>query len=75
MVEQSDLDDALLASDVSAERLLSNPDNNPPALKFAASYRLICLHGRHRIVAAREILLPTDAWWTVELYLAGMRIS
>jgi len=48
-VEQSDLDDAILASKVSAERLLSNPDNDPSVLKFAEDYRLTCLHGRHRI--------------------------
>jgi Protein of unknown function (DUF3723) len=75
VVEQSDLDDALLASEVTAERLLSNPDNDPPVLKFAAGYRLTCLHGRHRIQAAQEILPPTDAWWTVDLYLAGRNIS
>jgi hypothetical protein len=75
VVEQSDLDDAILASEVSAERLLSNPDNDPPVLKFAEGYRLTCLHGRHRIQAAREILPPTDAWWTVDLYLAGISIS
>jgi hypothetical protein len=32
VVEQSDLDDAILASEVSAERLLSNPDNDPTSL-------------------------------------------
>jgi hypothetical protein len=49
VVEQSDLDDAILASEVPAERLLSNPDNDPLVLKFAAGYRLTCLYGRHRI--------------------------
>jgi hypothetical protein len=29
VVEQSGLDDAILACEVSAERLLSNPDNDP----------------------------------------------
>jgi hypothetical protein len=32
VVEQSDLDDAILASELSAERLLSNPDNDPTSL-------------------------------------------
>jgi hypothetical protein len=61
MVKQSNLDDAILASEVSAERLLSNPDNDPLVLKFAAGYRLRCLHGRYRIEAAREVLPSTDA--------------
>lgn len=72
VVDQVDLDDAIQASEISAESLLSNPDNDPPVLTFPARHRLTCLHGRHRIQAAREILPPTDAWWTVDLYLAGM---
>jgi hypothetical protein len=74
VVDQSDLDDAIQASEISAESLLSNPNNNPPVLIFPAHHRLTCLHGRHRIQAARETLPPTDAWWTVDLYLAGMSI-
>jgi hypothetical protein len=49
IVEQSDLDDAILASEVLAERLLSNPDNDPPVLKFAEGYHLTCLHRHHYI--------------------------
>lgn len=74
VVDQSDLNDAIQASEISAESLLSNPDNNPPELRFPARHRLTCLHGHHRIQAARETLPPTDAWWTVDLYLAGMSI-
>ena len=74
VVDQSGLDNAILASKISAEALLSNPDNDPPTLKFPALYQLTCLHGRHRIQAARETLPPSDAWWTVDLYLAGMSI-
>ncbi|KAL5314439.1 hypothetical protein ACEPPN_017079 [Leptodophora sp. 'Broadleaf-Isolate-01'] len=64
VVERSNLGNAILASEIS----LSNPDTRN-MLKFAAGYRLTCLHGRYRNRAAREILLPTDAWWTVDLYL------
>jgi hypothetical protein len=74
VVDQSDLDNAIQASEISAESLLTNPDNDPPMLRFPEHYRLTCLHGRHRIQAARETLPPTDAWWTVDLYLAGMSI-
>ena len=74
VVDQSDLDDAIQASEISAESLLSNPDNDPPVLRFPTRHHLTCLHGRHRIQAARETLPPTDAWWTVDLYLAGMSI-
>ncbi|TAQ83715.1 hypothetical protein B7494_g7958 [Chlorociboria aeruginascens] len=42
----------------------------PGANALASGHHLTCLHGRHRIQAAREILPPTDAWWAVDLYLA-----
>ena len=72
VIDSLDLDGAILASKISAERLLSNPDSDPPTLKFPAPHQLTCLHGRHRVQAARETLPPSDAWWTVDLYLAGM---
>lgn len=30
------------------------------------------LHGRHRVVAAFEVLSPGHRWWAVDLYLDGM---
>lgn len=74
VLDQANLDEALQASEILAEQLMTNPHNDPPVLKFRPHRRLTCLHGRHRIQAAREILPPTDAWWTVDLYLTGMDI-
>ena len=42
-----------------------------PELVFPAGYQVECLHGRHRIQAAKELGLE---WWTVDLYLAGRLI-
>ena len=74
VIDQSHLDDVLQASKVSAERLLTNTDPHPE-LKFPAGYQLRCLHGRHRVLAAREVLPPQERWWTVDIYLAGMHVS
>ena len=41
-------------------------------LGFWPGYQLECLHGRYRIQAAKQALLPPDKWWTVDLYLSGM---
>ena len=71
VVDKADLDACKEASDVSTEQLMSNSDHNLPFLNFPAQYRLICLHGRHRIQAAREILPQVEAWWTVDFYLSG----
>lgn len=72
VLSEKDLDSAVQDSKILAETLLSNPDGNFPMLKFPRNYKLTCLHGGHRIQAARETLPPTDAWWTVDLYLTGM---
>lgn len=74
VIDQSQLDDVLDASQVSAARLLTNTDSPRPELRFPAGYQLRCLHGRHRVLAAREVLPPQERWWTVDIYLAGMHI-
>jgi len=33
---------------------------------------LICLHGRHRLEAAKQQLEAADKWWVVDLYLDGL---
>nr|KMM68932.1 hypothetical protein CPAG_05255 [Coccidioides posadasii RMSCC 3488] len=34
---------------------------------------LMALHGQHRLLAAKEVLWPTDQWWLVELYSSASR--
>jgi len=72
VIEREHLDAAVQAAEVSYGDLLSKQPGGYPELMFPDGYQLQCLHGRHRIQAAREFLLPKDKWWTVDLYLAGM---
>jgi len=72
LINQQDLNAATQASEVSAQSLLSNPQGGYPELNFPTGYQLECLHGRHRIQAAKEVLPCGDKWWTVDLYLAGI---
>jgi Protein of unknown function (DUF3723) len=72
IIDQQDLDVALLDSRILSAELLSTPQDGYPELVFPAGYRLECLHGRQRIQAAKRALLLGDKWWTVDLYLAGM---
>ena len=37
-------------------------------VRFDPSFRLLCLNGKHRIAAAREVLHGQDRWWSVTLY-------
>ncbi|KAK0247123.1 hypothetical protein LTR29_017846 [Friedmanniomyces endolithicus] len=40
----------------------------PQRLSLPTSVVLRCLHGKHRILAAREVLPPHEQWWNVALY-------
>ena len=71
LVEQRHLDCALHISGLSKEDLPTSSENGLPLLNFWTGYQLQCLHGQHRIQAAKETLLPSDQWWTVDLYLTG----
>lgn len=53
-----------------AEFRASDPDNYP-ALHFPGQ-SLRCLHGRHRVQAARIFLPPRRRWWIVDLYVDGL---
>lgn len=45
---------------------------SPPSLEFPENFTLECLHGKHRIAAAKDILLPGNKWWIVDLYSDGL---
>ena len=46
--------------------------NLPPKLDLPPDENLRCLHGKHRIAAAKKFLyLPADKWWVVDLYSDG----
>ena len=48
---------------------------SPPMLALPENFNLVCLHGKHRIAAAKKILLPGNKWWTVDLYSDGSSTS
>ena len=47
----------------------------PPELILPRNHVVLCLHGRHRIAAARNLLLASDRWWTVDLYSQGIVLN
>lgn len=40
----------------------------PTELLLSSADTILCLHGKHRVIAAREFLLERDQWWIVSLY-------
>lgn len=72
VISQQLLNNALQASDVSAQQLLEVGLGSYRKLDFPPRVQLECLHGQHRIEAGRQFLLPTEQWWIVDLYLSGI---
>ncbi|KAF2158733.1 hypothetical protein M409DRAFT_61391 [Zasmidium cellare ATCC 36951] len=54
---------------------LPKTGKDAPALRFAADVQIACLHGRHRIAAAEQILGLSDQWWIVEVFSDDMPIQ
>lgn len=48
---------------------LKNCDVEPPQTNSAET--LVCLHGKHRLEAARRYLGSGEKWWIVDLYSDG----
>ena len=74
LVLQDDLDAALKASSLQPEQLRGY---EPIALAFEAK-SLLCLHGKHRLEAAKkyfEYIEFEDTWWVVDLYTHGISIA
>lgn len=69
VINEAILQEALSSSSLTNADLLTT--GVPPELQLPQFTRLNCLHGRHRIAAAQQTLLPGNKWWTVDLYTEG----
>lgn len=63
------LEEALTLANHNAGELFAVTEE-PVSLPLSNS--LICLHGRHRLEAAKQYLEVGDKWWVVDLYLDGL---
>lgn len=75
LVEQRALKQALKDANVPPSDLLSHFATDLPYLTFQQEYKLTCLHGQHRLLAAQAYLLPEDQWWCVDLYTSDISES
>jgi hypothetical protein len=73
VIGSDDLSKAVSLSGLSTIQLLNSSQDKPPLLTFPKGFRLICLHGKHRLEAAKlsGCLQGQDRWWTVTLYSEG----
>jgi len=51
-----------------------HPGGEPP--RFNPEHPVVCLHGRHRLEAARKFFTGDEnRWWVVDLYSRGERVD
>jgi hypothetical protein len=66
------LDAALKSSGIQQADLLSNQPQGYAELEIPPGWQVECLQGQHRILAASEVLEPSEQWWAVDLYRTGI---
>ena len=71
LIDQRTLENALQASRLDPTALLHNVNGEYETLYLPHDCQLACLHGKHRIQAAREYLSAQHQWWVADLYLSG----
>lgn len=72
VVSRQHLAVALQTAGVTPHSLKTSPPDRYPLLEFPMG-KIQCLHGQHRLRAAKEQLPPGEQWWTSDLYLDGMQ--
>ena len=68
LVDHSSLAEALHQVDLNEDQLRQTPAEVAVRLPLRQVH---CLHGMHRLEAARRVLEPNDQWWTVRLYVGN----
>jgi hypothetical protein len=74
IIEDSILQTGLEKLAMNNETFKAVSNSNPPKLHFGQDVKLECLHGQHRIIAAKEFLVSSERWWVVDLYSTGWDI-
>jgi hypothetical protein len=76
VVNEAELEDILRTNNLTREILqrtiyVKNNRNRPKII--LPNFKLRCMHGKHRIEAAKRFLKPPETWWTIKLYCLDTR--
>lgn len=74
LVTRHALKRACRSARMKARKLLQLSLDKCPILDFSPG-EVTCLHGRHRLKAAEDVLPPSEQWWAVDLYLDGTNLT
>jgi hypothetical protein len=70
VIDESILQTTLEKNSLTPETFKAKADH-PPILKLESGVKLECLHGQHRILAAKEHLAASHWWWVIDIYGTG----
>ena len=68
LLDKDEFTSALLLSNLRESDLITHRLEEMPDLK-AKEHSIHYLHGRHRLAAAKELLVPSEQWCGVDIYL------
>lgn len=71
IIDEPTLQAALKKLATSAEAFRAASNDDPPRLHFASGVKFECLHGQHRILAAKEFFEPPQRSWVIDFYSTG----
>ncbi|KAF4227812.1 hypothetical protein CNMCM8980_000135 [Aspergillus fumigatiaffinis] len=71
VISQSDLEQTLGQHGLTLQEFRGKDPGSYPTLDFTGR-PLKCLHGKHRIQAARDVLPSFRRWWIVDFYIEGL---
>ncbi|KAL9616021.1 MAG: hypothetical protein Q9160_009059 [Pyrenula sp. 1 TL-2023] len=72
LITRRDLKRALRKSSIPLRHL---KHHEPPYINLHRAPSLVCLHGFHRVAAAKAFLGPHEQWWILDLYQANGMIE
>ena len=75
VIGESMLQEALQKLAISSETFKAISRDNPLKIDLGRGAKLECLHGQHRILAAKEYLVPSLRWWILDLYSTSTYIQ
>jgi hypothetical protein len=71
IIDDSILHAGLRKLAMTPESFKADSNSAPPRLDLQSDMRVECLHGQHRILAAKQFLAPSRRWWIVDFYSTG----
>lgn len=66
---------ALSKLGINNEAFKAISNSAPPLFQLERDVKVECLHGQHRILAAKKFLKPKDRWWIVDFYSNGQYLE